>query len=763
MVRVWPFPGGAKASGSSSSSTDTPIVDKMASLSINSIVSTEPTVEIHPDLSTDGLLVRVIPPPQPLSSSLEHVPCDIVLVIDVSGSMESEAPVPTNPGEQTEHNGLTVLDLTKHAARTILETLNENDRLGIVTFAGDAEVVQKLIPMTATNKKLAKKNIGKMYSKDITNLWHGIKEGIKLFETESKGSLGKVPAIMVLTDGMPNHMCPPQGYVPMLRGMEQLPATIHTFGFGYSLRSGLLKSIAEIGGGNYSFIPDAGMIGTVFVHAVANLQSTYANNAVLRLTYPKYLELEETTGESVDKIKPGVLEGEGPDATMQLTIHLSNIQYGQSRDIYLRHANIDTIRNAAEAGYETELTQEPPAVNVSLNYQRLTSVVERVTATQTLLIPGPTLDPSITAYHDSRSRIVAFLSTLYPLRADEEHQALPTLPEDMASRLRALITSLPVNQPGFASNATCQSLLHDLVGADSVPGSAPTGQIALALSTPEFYNRWGVHYLPSLAGAHARQACNSFKDPGPLQYGIGSPLFQACRDLLDAAFDALPAPKPSRSTGYKGTISMSSYNRSSNPCFAGCVSVALAGEGGMVRVGRLRAGMQVLTPKGARRVVAVLRTPVKREKMCLVGEGLLVTPWHPVKAEGQGGWVFPKDVAKREVRYTGSIYSVLLQRDGDVDAHAIMVGGMWGVTLGHGLTGQETSGDVRAHQFLGSYDRVIKSLASLHRSRSGLVFGGGVQRNKQTGMVDGFRKASSMQVRDVAKMATVQRKGIVRG
>lgn len=42
--------------------------------------------------------------------------------------------------------------------------------------------------------------------------------------------------------------------------MEQLPATIHTFGFGYNLRSGLLKSIAEFGNGDYSFIPDAGMI-----------------------------------------------------------------------------------------------------------------------------------------------------------------------------------------------------------------------------------------------------------------------------------------------------------------------------------------------------------------------------------------------------------------------------------------------------------------------------------------------------------------------
>lgn len=58
----------------------------------------------------------------------------------------------------------------------------------------------------------------------------------------------------------PINRCPAQGYVSKIRGMHPLPATIHTFGFGYEIKSGLLKSIAEIGDGNYAFIPDAGMI-----------------------------------------------------------------------------------------------------------------------------------------------------------------------------------------------------------------------------------------------------------------------------------------------------------------------------------------------------------------------------------------------------------------------------------------------------------------------------------------------------------------------
>ena len=133
--------------------------------------------------------------------------------------------------------------------------------------------------------------------------------------------------------------------------------------------------------------------------------------------------------------------------------------------------------------------------------------------------------------------------------------------------------------------------LTDLCGAPSPPPSNPTdptkdtasswtGQIALALLNPAYYRRWGAHYLPSLAGAHARQVCNSFKDAGPLRYGVDSPLFQECRDRLDAAFDKLPAPEPSLYVGDADgqvPVQMGWYNNVGNGCFAGCVRVVLAG------------------------------------------------------------------------------------------------------------------------------------------------------------------------------------------
>ena len=98
------------------------------------------SVEIHPLPSSDSFLVSVKTPKVP-DRGLIRASCDIVLVIDVSGSMTAAAPLPdVEDQNEKEASGLSILDLTKHAARTILETLNDGDRLGIVTFSDDAKV-----------------------------------------------------------------------------------------------------------------------------------------------------------------------------------------------------------------------------------------------------------------------------------------------------------------------------------------------------------------------------------------------------------------------------------------------------------------------------------------------------------------------------------------------------------------------------------------------------------------------------------------------
>ena len=67
------------------------------------------------------------------------------------------------------------------------------------------------------------------------------------------------------------------------------------------------------------------------------------------------------------------------------------------------------------------------------------------------------------------------------------------------------------------------------------------GQVREAIM-PQHFNRWGRHYLPSLALAHWTQRCNNFLDKGIQEYGGHT--FHTMRDKLDTAFNELPAPRP---------------------------------------------------------------------------------------------------------------------------------------------------------------------------------------------------------------------------
>ncbi|RYO86104.1 hypothetical protein DL766_000553 [Monosporascus sp. MC13-8B] len=705
--------------------------DKRSIISTSTLVPDGPTLTIHPLATQDGAIVRVEPPRSPSNPSISHVPCDVVLVIDVSGSMSSEAPAPTldSDGKSSlEDFGLSILDLTKHAARTVLETLDEGDRMGIVTFSTDVRVVQPLLPMDNGGKELARSNIESMKHDRSTNLWGGITAGLKLFENNT--DTGRVPAVMVLTDGKPNYMCPRRGYVPKLREMSPLPATIHTFGFGYTIRSGLLKSIAEIGGGNYAFIPDAGMIGTVFIHAVAHLQSTYATKCTLELTTPKSIRFRTTVEKTVHEEVVTI------GKCNKLTIDLGNLQYGQSRDIYLGNVNGE----GQGVAFDSSKRGLPVSADLTYSLMQAPSYVEL--ATQDLLIPSELPSADI-AYHKSRSMICDFFASCFELKTDGEYGTPKNLDlKQFVAALRKLVAEIPAQH--FCDRRN-QSIMQDLVG------ESPAGQVSLALSRKEYFDRWGRHYFLSLWSAHAKQLCNSFKDPGPLMYNDDSPLFARCRDALDRTFDDLPPPKPTyvprprpnhvQEGPVSAPVSMRSYRSPMVPCFSASSSVLLSG-GQEVPVCKLSEGASVQTPVGDRRVVAVLRTPVRRALMCRVGE-LLVTPWHPI-VNGDGRWVFPADVTAKRVRYSGAVYSVLLQKDSNVASHAVRVGGVWGVTLGHSLvTGSD---DVRVHPFFGDYAKVLKSLKSLGPGRNGVRTCGGVRREVIGGLICGFRSAHGARV-----------------
>ena len=77
-----------------------------------------------------------------------HTPVDICCIIDISGSMDSEATLLNEEGN-LETFGFSILDLVKHAVKTIINNLGEKDRLSIVSYHTTATVVFDLMHMDA--------------------------------------------------------------------------------------------------------------------------------------------------------------------------------------------------------------------------------------------------------------------------------------------------------------------------------------------------------------------------------------------------------------------------------------------------------------------------------------------------------------------------------------------------------------------------------------------------------------------------------------
>ena len=212
-------------------------------------------------------------------------PVDIVLCIDVSGSMCADAPIKGGDGSSVSH-GISVLSLTIAAAKTILNTLNEKDNISIITYSCKAKELFMDMPCTSENKKLVQQDLDDLKPGGTTNMWDGLKTSLDCLKLNSPPN--KMKVIKLLTDGVPSHI-PNRGHEYELEKYfkkENFKCMINCYGFGYSLNSELLDNISRISGGDgYAFIPDSSLLGNVFIHGVSNFFTTAIYNIPVKINY----------------------------------------------------------------------------------------------------------------------------------------------------------------------------------------------------------------------------------------------------------------------------------------------------------------------------------------------------------------------------------------------------------------------------------------------------------------------------------------------
>ena len=197
-------------------------------------------------------------------------PLVLIAMIDVSGSMEEST---TNSLKGGEDYGISRLGLVKHALKTVVHTLNKEDKISLITFETNAEMCLEATQVDDTGKDIILGEIEEMEPDGCTNIWDALRLGM----IEAQKYKEYNTCLMLFTDGEPNEN-PPKGIIPTLKeaisGIKDVNFTISTFAFGYNVDSELMEEIAQIGNGIYGYCPDCTMVGTIFTSYMANILTT---------------------------------------------------------------------------------------------------------------------------------------------------------------------------------------------------------------------------------------------------------------------------------------------------------------------------------------------------------------------------------------------------------------------------------------------------------------------------------------------------------
>lgn len=230
--------------------------DGINSISLNGEVSKCPWQDGHK-------LIRVGIKGKELNKQ-DYPIANFVLLIDVSGSMSNAKKLP----------------LIKEGFKKFVDQMRDQDRLAIVTYAGNAGVLLQSTP--GTKKEYIKSQIDKLGSGGSTAGAEGINTAYKIVEQNFIENGNN--RVILGTDGDFNVGVSSQDdLIELIEEKRKSNAFLTTIGVGYA-NEGMLEQLANKGNGNYEYIDQIEEMEKVFINDY-NKFVTVAKDVKVQVTF----------------------------------------------------------------------------------------------------------------------------------------------------------------------------------------------------------------------------------------------------------------------------------------------------------------------------------------------------------------------------------------------------------------------------------------------------------------------------------------------
>ena len=197
----------------------------------------------------------------------ERPPANLVFLVDVSGSMQSRDKLP----------------LLQSSLRLLVNQMGAEDRISLVTYAGNTQVV--LEATSGSEKAKIRDAINALSAGGSTNGGAGIKLA---YAEAQKGFIeGGINRILLATDGDLNvGMTEVSSLEKLVEDKREAGVSLSVLGFGTgNYNDHLLEQVADHGNGNYAYIDTLSEAKKVLVDEISSTLFTVAKDVKLQVEF----------------------------------------------------------------------------------------------------------------------------------------------------------------------------------------------------------------------------------------------------------------------------------------------------------------------------------------------------------------------------------------------------------------------------------------------------------------------------------------------
>ncbi|XP_073297423.1 E3 ubiquitin-protein ligase WAV3-like isoform X1 [Primulina huaijiensis] len=458
-----------------------------------------PAVAAAESVSDFAVLVGVRAPPLlDATDQVDRASIDLVLVLDVSGSMDGAK-----------------LFLMKRAVYFIIENLGPGDRLSLVSFSSSASRIFPLLRMTDTGREDAKQAVTSLDAGGGTNIIEGLKKGIRVLNERRERN--SVASIILLSDGKDTYHND-----AIIRGRKnqnsstetsvlnillasvfsqngepvndaRLPTLpIHTFGFGADHDSSAMNGISDASGGTFSFIETVDTMREAFARCIGGLLSVSAQE--LRLTVSS-----ASSGVRIRSISSGRYAKEISEGGLIGLIHIGDMYADEEKEFLVSLSIPPWLVLKGD-----EWVKRMSLLKITCSFKDTVSKV-------TMQVEGVSVEVS-------RPKVLSLAENILSLEVDRQRNRLWVA--DGISEARAMADA------GNFSGA--QAVLSNRMSSLLSSASAQAGdslcswlqcelmEVRERMANMDIYNRTGRSYVLSGISSHSLQRATTRGDSGNL-------------------------------------------------------------------------------------------------------------------------------------------------------------------------------------------------------------------------------------------------------